>query len=46
MKEKINEQLALLQQELSRLKNVTDYIDNSKIKSESIINELGSIHLL
>lgn len=43
MKEKINEQLALLQQELSRLKNVTDYIDNSKIKSESIINELGSI---
>ena len=40
MKEQINEQLALLERELSRLKTVTDYIDETKQTAQSIINEL------
>lgn len=41
--EQINEQLGLLQKELSRLKSVTDYIDDSKTKSDEIIGELEKI---
>ncbi|MDD3960500.1 MAG: hypothetical protein PHT77_01405 [Bacteroidales bacterium] len=40
MKDQINEQLALLERELSRLKKVTDYIDETKQTAQSIINEL------
>ena len=36
MKEQINEQLALLEKELSRLKKVTDYIDDTK-KTAAIV---------
>ncbi|MDR2921165.1 MAG: hypothetical protein LBV72_17605 [Tannerella sp.] len=43
MNEQINEQLVLLQEELSRLKKVTDYIDNAKANATVIINELEHI---
>lgn len=41
--QQINEQLGLLQKELSRLKTVTDYIDGAKENSISIIAELEKI---
>jgi len=41
--EQINEQLGLLQKELSRLKTVTDYIDGAKENSKSIIVELEKV---
>jgi hypothetical protein len=41
--QQINEQLSLLQKELSRLKTVTDYIDGAKENSISIIAELEKI---
>lgn len=43
MNEQINEQLVLLQDELSRLKKVTDYIDNAKTNATVIITELEQI---
>jgi hypothetical protein len=43
MKEQINEQLALLEKELSRLKKVTDYIDDTKKTAQSVINELKTV---
>lgn len=43
MNEQINEQIVLLQEELSRLKKVTDYIDNAKANATVIINELEHI---
>lgn len=43
MNEQINEQIVLLQEELSRLKKVTDYIDNAKENATVIINELEHI---
>jgi len=43
MNEQVNEQLVLLQKELSRLKNVTDHIDNAKTNSSVIIQELEQI---
>ena len=41
--QQINEQLGLLQKELSRLKTVTDYIDGAKDYSISIIAELEKV---
>jgi len=41
--QEINEQLGLLQKELSRLKTVTDYIDGAKENSISIITELEKV---
>ena len=41
--QQINEQLGLLQKELSRLKTVTDYIDGAKENSISIIAELKKV---
>lgn len=41
--EQINEQLGLLQKELGRLKTVTDYIDDAKENSISIIAELENV---
>ena len=41
--QQINEQLGLLQKELSRLKTVTDYIDVAKENSISIIAELEKV---
>lgn len=41
--QQINEQLGILQRELSRLKAATDYIDGIKENSKSIIAELESI---
>lgn len=41
--QQINEQLGLLQKELSRLKTVTDYIDGAKENSISIIAELENV---
>ena len=41
--QQINEQLGSLQQELARLKTVTDYIDGVKENSTSIIVELENI---
>lgn len=41
--QEINEQLGLLQKELSRLKTVTDYIDGAKENSISIIVELEKV---
>jgi hypothetical protein len=41
--QRINEQLGLLQKELSRLKTVTDYIDGAKENSISIIAELEKV---
>jgi len=43
MKEQINEQLALLEKELSRLKKVTDYIDDTKKTAQSVITELKTV---
>jgi len=43
MKEQINVQLALLEKELSRLKKVTDYIDDTKKTAQSIITELKTV---
>ncbi len=41
--QQINEQLGLLQKELSRLKTVTDYIDGAKENSISTIAELEKV---
>jgi hypothetical protein len=41
--QQINEQLGLLQKELSKLKTVTDYIDGAKENSTSIIVELEKV---
>ena len=41
--QQINEQLGLLQKELSKLKTVTDYIDGAKENSKSIIVELEKV---
>lgn len=41
--QQINEQLGLLQKELSRLKTVTDYIEGAKENSISIIAELEKV---
>jgi hypothetical protein len=41
--QQINEQLGLLQKELSRLKTVTDYIDGTKENTISIIAELEEV---
>lgn len=41
--QQINEQLGLLQQELSKLKSATDYIDGAKLNSTSIIVELENV---
>lgn len=41
--QQINEQLGLLQKELSRLKTITDYIDGAKENSNSIITELEKV---
>ena len=41
--QQINEQLGLLQKELSKLKTVTDYIDGAKENSASIIVELEKV---
>lgn len=41
--QQINEQLGLLQKELSRLKAATDYIDGAKENSNSIIAELEQV---
>lgn len=41
--QQINEQLGLLQKELSRLKSATDYIDGAKENSTSIIAELEKV---
>lgn len=41
--QQINEQLGLLQKELNRLKKLTDYIDNAKENSVSIIVELEKV---
>jgi hypothetical protein len=41
--QQINEQLGLLQKELSKLKTVTDYIDGAKKNSVSIIVELEKV---
>ncbi len=43
MKEQINEQLGLLEKELSRLKEVTDYIDETKKSAQEVIEALQSI---
>ena len=43
MKEQINAQLALLEKELSRLKRVTDYIDDTKETAQSVISELKEV---
>lgn len=43
MKEQINEQLTLLEKELSRLKSVTDYIDDTKKTAQVVVNELKDI---
>lgn len=43
MKEQINEQLSLLEKELSRLGNVTDYIDKTNKSAKDIITELEEI---
>lgn len=43
MKEQINEQLELLEKELSRLKDVTDYIDNTKKTAHEVVRELQDI---
>ena len=43
MKEQINEQLSLLEKELSRLGSVTDYIDKTNKSAKDIINELEEI---
>ena len=41
--QEINEQLGHLQNELKRLKTVTDYIDGAKENSISIITELEKV---
>lgn len=43
MKEQINKQLALLEKELSRLKKVTDYIDDTKKTAQVVISELKEV---
>ena len=43
MKEQINEQLALLEKELSRLKKVTDYIDDTKETAQVVISKLKEV---
>jgi len=41
--QQINEQLGLLQQELARLKTVTDYIDGARENSASIVAKLEGV---
>jgi len=43
LEQEINEQLGLLQNELSRLKKATDYIDGAKENSISVITELEKV---
>jgi hypothetical protein len=43
MKEQINEQLELLEKELNRLKDITDYIDNTKKTAQEVVKELQDI---
>ena len=43
MNEQINEQLGLLEKELGRLKNVTDYIDDTKKNAKSVVTELKEV---
>jgi len=43
MKEQINEQLGLLENELSKLKKVTDYIDDTKKNAQAIVLELKEV---
>jgi len=43
LEQEINEQLGLLQEELSRLKKATDYIDGARESSESVITELEKV---
>jgi len=43
MKEQIHEQLELLEKELNRLKNVTDYIENTKKTAQEVVTELQDI---
>lgn len=43
MNEQINEQLGLLEKELGRLKNVTDYIDDTKKNAKSVVTELQEV---
>ncbi len=43
MNEQINEQLGLLEKELARLKNVTDYIDETKENAKEVIESLDSV---
>jgi len=43
MKEQINEQLELLEKELSRLKNVTDFLDDTKRTAQEVVKELRDI---
>jgi len=43
MEKKINEQLALLEKELSRLKKATDYIDGTKKTAQSVITKLKAV---
>jgi hypothetical protein len=43
MNEQINEQLGMLEKELSRLKSVTDYIDETKKNAQEVIEALKSV---
>jgi len=43
MNEQINEQLGLLEKELARLKDVTDYIDETKKNAQEVIETLQSV---
>jgi len=43
MNQQINEQLALLEKELGRLKRVTDYIDDTKQTAQNVIEELEEV---
>ncbi len=43
MKDKINEQLALLESELNRLKNATDYINSTKSSADDVINQINDV---
>ena len=43
MQKQINEQLILLEKELSRLKQVTDYMDDKKKTAQIIISELKEV---
>ena len=43
MNEQINEQLGLLEKELNRLKNVTDYIGDVKKNAQEVVTELQEV---